>query len=291
MFEGPKSRVLNGDDVGVKINPKFRNAMISPKIKEFLEAGVHFGHQTRRWNPKMKPFIFASRNGIYIIDLSKTLKSLEAAQNKVREVVGRGRSLLFVGTKKQAKTVIEEESKRCNGFFVTERWLGGMLTNFDTIKQSIKKLKNIEKMKEDGSYEQFTKKERAAFDKEADRLQKVLGGIKEMTTLPGLVIVVDAKKEDIAVAEASKLGIPIVGILDTNADPDKIDFPIAANDDAIKSIRILIRELVDAALEARSGLTQQMIESKVDLERGRPQSVYISAEDAEGMAGDKAELA
>ena len=265
--------------------------MLSPKIKEFLEAGVHFGHQTRRWNPKMKPFIFAARNGIYIIDLSKTLKSLEAAQNKVREVVGRGRSLLFVGTKKQAQTVIQEEAKRCNGFYVTERWLGGMLTNFDTIKQSIKKLKNIEKMKEDGSYEKFTKKERASFDKEADRLQKVLGGIKEMTALPGLVIVVDAKKEDIAVAEASKLGIPIVGILDTNADPDKIDFPIAANDDAIKSIRILIRELVDAALEARSGLTQQMIESKVDSERARPQSVYISAEDEAGLAGDKAESA
>ncbi|MGH8015146.1 MAG: 30S ribosomal protein S2 [Candidatus Zixiibacteriota bacterium] len=253
--------------------------MLSPKIKEFLEAGVHFGHQTRRWNPKMKPFIFAARNGIYIIDLSKTLKSLEAAQNKVREVVGRGRTILFVGTKKQAKAVIEEESKRCNGFYVTERWLGGMLTNFDTIKQSIKKLKNIEKMKEDGSYEQFTKKERAAFDKEADRLQKVLGGIKEMNVLPGLVIVVDAKKESIAVAEAHKLGIPIVGILDTNADPDMIDFPIAPNDDAIKSIKILIRELVDASLEARSGLTQQMIEAKLDEDRGRPQAVYTSTEE------------
>lgn len=260
--------------------------MLSPKIKEFLEAGVHFGHQTRRWNPKMKPFIFAARNGIYIIDLSKTLKSLEAAQNKVREVVSRGRSILFVGTKKQAQAVIIEEAKRCNGFFVTERWLGGMLTNFDTIKQSIKKLKNIERMREDGSYEQFTKKERAAFDKEADRLQKVLGGIKEMNVLPGLVIVVDAKKEDIAVAEAAKLGIPIVGILDTNADPDKIDFPIAANDDAIKSIRILIRELVDAALEARSGLTQQMIESKVDQELAKPRTVYVSAEEE---AADKPE--
>lgn len=256
--------------------------MISPKIKEFLEAGVHFGHQTRRWNPKMKPFIFAARNGIYIIDLSKTLKSLEAAQNKVREVVTRGRSILFVGTKKQAQAVVEEEAKRCGGFYVTERWLGGMLTNFDTIKQSIKKLKNIERMREDGTYEQFTKKERAAFDKEAGRLQKVLGGIKEMNVLPGLVIVVDAKKEDIAVAEAAKLGIPIVGILDTNADPDRIDFPIAANDDAIKSIRILIRELVDAALEARSGLTQQMIESKVDEELAHPRAVYVSS-DEEGM--------
>ncbi len=259
--------------------------MISSKIKDLLEAGVHFGHQTRRWNPKMKPFIFAARNGIYIIDLSKTLQSLEAAQNKVREVVSRGRSILFVGTKKQAQAVVMEEARRCNGFFVTERWLGGMLTNFDTIKQSIKKLKNIERMREDGSYEKFTKKERAAFDKEADRLQKVLGGIKEMNVLPGLVIVVDAKKEDIAVAEASKLGIPIIGILDTNADPDKIDFPIAANDDAIKSIRILIHELVDAAMEARSGLTQRMIESKVDEEHSRPRTVYTSTDDEEIVEG------
>jgi len=262
--------------------------MLSPKIKEFLEAGVHFGHQTRRWNPKMKPFIFAARNGIYIIDLSKTLKSLEAAQNKIREVVSRGRTTLFVGTKKQAKAVIEDEAKRCNAFYVTERWLGGMLTNFDTIKQSIKKLKNIERMREDGSYEQFTKKERAAFDKEAERLQKVLGGIKEMNVLPGLVIVIDAKKESIAVAEAHKLGIPIIGILDTNADPDLIDFPIAANDDAIKSIRILVRELVDAALEARSGLTEQMIEKKVDEERATPRAIFTSAVE-EAEANESAE--
>lgn len=254
--------------------------MLSPKIKEFLEAGVHFGHQTRRWNPKMKPFIFAARNGVYIIDLQKTLKSLEAAQNKIREIVGRGRSILFVGTKKQAKAVMEEEAKRCGAFYVTERWLGGMLTNFDTIKQSIKKLKNIERMREDGSYEKFTKKERSQFDKEAARLQKVLGGIKEMNVLPGLVIIVDTKREDIAVAESFILGIPIIGILDTNADPDKIDFPIAANDDAIKSIKILLRELVDSAVEARTGLTERMIETAVDEKRAVPQAVY-STPDAE----------
>jgi small subunit ribosomal protein S2 len=263
--------------------------MLSPKIKEFLEAGVHFGHQTRRWNPKMKPFIFAARNGVYIIDLQKTLKSLEAARSKIREVVSRGRYILFVGTKKQAKAVIEEEARRSGGFYVTERWLGGMLTNFDTIKQSIKKLKNIERMKEDGSIEQFTKKERSQFDKVAERLQKVLGGIKEMNVLPGLVIIVDTKREDIAVAEAAKLGIPIVGILDTNADPDKIDFPIAANDDAIKSIKILLRELVDAAVESRSGLTQQMIETAVDEERSVPQSVYSTPEMEEKTEEDLGE--
>jgi len=266
--------------------------MLSPKIKDFLEAGVHFGHQTRRWNPKMKPFIFAARNGIYIIDLKKTLNSLEVAKTKVREVVSRGRSILFVGTKKQAKVVIVDEAKRCGGFYVTERWLGGMLTNFDTIKQSIKKLKKIEKMKETGEIEQFTKKEQIKFDKQAERLEKVLGGIKDMNVKPGLVIVVDARREQIAVAEASKLGIPIIGILDTNADPDLIDFPIAANDDAIKSIKILIRELVDAALDTSSGLTQGMIESAVDEERGTPQTLYTSSdEDKPAEAGnDKAQL-
>ena len=262
--------------------------MLSPKVKDFLEAGVHFGHQTRRWNPKMKPFIFAARNGIYIIDLKKTLSSLEVAKTKVREVVSRGRSILFVGTKKQAKAVIVEEAKRCGGLYVTERWLGGMLTNFDTIKQSIKKLKNIEKMKETGEIEQFTKKERIKFDKQAERLEKVLCGIQDMNVKPGLVIVVDARRVQIAVAEASKLGIPIIGILDTNADPDLIDFPIAANDDAIESIKILIRELVDAALETRTGLTQGMIESAVDEERETPQSVYISS-DEEASADTKNE--
>jgi len=238
--------------------------MVSPQIKELLEAGVHFGHQTRRWNPKMKPFIFAARNGIYIIDLQKTLNALEKARMKVREVVSRGKSILFVGTKKQAKEVIAEEASRCGGFYVTERWLGGMLTNFDTIKNSIKKLKDIERMKSDGTLEKFTKKERAKFEHEAEKLEKVLGGIKEMNFLPGLVIIVDAKKEKIAVAEASKLMIPIIAIIDTNADPDPIDFPIAANDDAIKSIRVLVRSLVDAAVEAKNSLSQEMIEASTE---------------------------
>jgi small subunit ribosomal protein S2 len=253
--------------------------MLEPKIKEFLEAGVHFGHQTRRWNPKMKPFIFAARNGIYIIDLQKTLNALEKAKLKVREVVSRGRPVLFVGTKKQARVVIHEEAPRCNGFYVTERWLGGMLTNFNTIKNSIKRLKDIERMREDGTFEKFTKKERLMMDGEAERLTKVMGGIKEMNMLPGLVVVVDAKKEKIAVSEAAKLGIPIIGIIDTNADPDPIDFPIAANDDAIKSIRILLRDLVDAAVEAKHSVTQEMVEAAV--EAGRPDNVstYVSAEE------------
>ena len=262
--------------------------MITPRIKEFLEAGVHFGHQTRRWNPKMKPFIFAARNGIYIIDLQKTINALDQAKRKVREVVSGGKSILFVGTKKQAREVILEQAPRCNGFYVTERWLGGMLTNFNTIKNSIKKLKDIERMREDGTWEKFTKKERSLMDNEAGKLNKILIGIKEMNYLPGLVVVVDAKKEKIAVAEAKRLGIPIVAILDTNADPDPIDFPIAANDDAIKSIRILLRELVDAGIEASRSVTPEMMDAAStagDRQRGVPLRTYIS-EEPKGKAQD-----
>jgi small subunit ribosomal protein S2 len=233
--------------------------MISPKMRELLEAGVHFGHQTRRWNPKMKPFIFAARNGVYIIDLQKTINALEQAKKKIAEAIRAGKPVLFVGTKKQSREVILEQAHRCGGFHVTERWLGGMLTNFNTIRNSIKKLKDIERMREDGTINSFTKKERSRFEHEEAKLNKVLAGIKEMNTLPGLVVIVDARKEKIAVAEANKLGIPIIGILDTNADPDPIDFPIAANDDAIKSIRVLIRDLVDAAVEARSGIGIEML--------------------------------
>lgn len=250
--------------------------MISPKIKQFLEAGVHFGHQTRRWNPKMKPFIFAARNGIYIIDLSKTANALEKAQKKVREVVRTGRPILFVGTKKQAREVILDEAPKCNAFYVVERWLGGMLTNFNTIRNSIKRLKEIEQMRETGELESFTKKERAQIESQAEKMQKVFGGIKDMNFLPGLVIVVDAKKEKIAVAEARKLNIPIIGILDTNADPDPIDFPIAANDDAIKSIRVILRDLVDAALEAQLQVTEKDVEASIDAERSEEVTTYVS---------------
>jgi len=237
--------------------------------------------QLRQW----KPFIFAARNGIYIIDLQKTINALDEAKRKVREVVGRGRSILFVGTKKQAKAVIDEEAPKAGAFYVTERWLGGMLTNFDTIKQSIKKLKDIERMREDGTLTKFTKKEAAAFETQAGKLQKVLGGIKDMNVLPGLMVVIDARKEKIAVAEASKLGIPIVGVVDTNADPDLIDFPIAANDDAIRSIKIIVGELVEAMYEAKSGLTQRMIEAAVDEERKVQPTVYTS-EDPETEESD-----
>jgi small subunit ribosomal protein S2 len=257
--------------------------MITPEIKELLEAGVHFGHQTRRWNPKMKPFIFAARNGIYIIDLKKTYNALQQARKKIAEVIQSGKSVLFVGTKKQAKEVIMEQVPRCNGFYVTERWLGGMLTNFNTIKNSIKKLKDIEKMKSDGTLEKFTKKERARFEHQAAKLSKVLDGIKDMNYLPGLLVVVDAKKENIAVAEARKLGIPIIAIIDTNADPDPIDFPIAGNDDAIKSIRVLLSQLVDAAVESGAMVTEKTIEDTVEAERTKPLTTYTTNEPEDGV--------
>jgi small subunit ribosomal protein S2 len=253
--------------------------MISPQVQELLEAGVHFGHQTRRWNPKMKPFIFAARNGIYIIDLQKTVNSLEQAKLKIKEVISRGKTILFVGTKKQAKGVLKEEAIRCDSFYVTERWLGGMLTNFNTIKESIKKLKDIERMREDGILDKFTKKEKSGIENHEAKLNKVLGGIKNMNFLPGLMIVVDAKKEKIAVAEASKLKIPIIGIIDTNADPDPIDFPIAGNDDAIKSIRVLVKQMVDVAVETKHGVSQQMIEAAVEKDRVVPVSTYTTASD------------
>jgi small subunit ribosomal protein S2 len=221
-------------------------------IRDLLEAGVHFGHQTRRWNPKMKRFIFAEKNGVYIIDLNKTLTSLKTACQKAREVISKNQPILFVGTKKQAQDVIKAEAVRCQQFHVTDRWLGGMMTNFPTIRKSIKRLKDIERMQEDGTFEKLTKKEISGLNKEKEKLDKVLGGIREMNRLPGLLFIVDCKKERIAVLEAKKLGIPIIGIVDTNSDPDLIDFPIAGNDDAIKSIRVITRQVVDSAIDARS---------------------------------------
>lgn len=220
-------------------------------IKDLLEAGVHFGHQTKRWNPKMKGFIFTDRNGIYIIDLQKTLICLERACEKVKEVVGRGGEVIFAGTKKQAKEVIKEEAKRCGMPFVTERWLGGMLTNFPTIRLNIKRLKNLEKMKEDGTHQKLTKKEVLRLERLREKLEKAIGGIKEVNRLPGLIYVVDSKKERIAVAEANKLKIPVAAIIDTNSDPDPIDFPIAGNDDAIKAIKVITREIANAVLETQ----------------------------------------
>jgi small subunit ribosomal protein S2 len=233
----------------------------------------------------MRPFIFTARNGIYIIDLNKTLEAINQACRKVREIIGRGQSILFVGTKKQAKDVIKDEAIRCGQYYVTERWLGGMLTNFATIKASIKKLKDMERMKEEGGLEKFKKKEQIQFDHQIEKLQKVLGGIKDMNFLPGLVFVVDAKKEKIAVAEAAKLGIPIIGIIDTNADPDPIDFPIAANDDAIKSIRVITKKIGDAIIGAAQSITKEEMMVAASEKNAAHLTAYVSP-DNDGREGE-----
>ncbi|MGZ3288266.1 MAG: 30S ribosomal protein S2 [Xanthobacteraceae bacterium] len=219
-------------------------------MKQLLEAGVHFGHQTKRWNPKMKPYIFGARNGIYIIDLQKTVALARAAFRFVADVTARGSSVLFVGTKKQAQDVIREEASRATQFFVTSRWLGGTLTNFRTIKQGIDRLKTLEKMAEDGTYDRLPKKEVASLDREREKLERNLGGVKDMSRLPGCVFVIDPKKEHIAVHEASRLGIPVIGVVDTHCDPDGIDFVIPGNDDAIRSIKLFTSKIADAAVAA-----------------------------------------
>ena len=220
-------------------------------MKELLEAGVHFGHQTRRWNPKMKKYIFVERSGIYIIDLQKTLVCLEEALNAVAALAAKSKTILFVGTKKQAKDAIEEEAQRCGMYYVTERWLGGMLTNFRTIKSNIGRLKELEAMSEDGRMDQLSKKEASRLQKEKQKLQKIFTGIKQMDSLPDMLFVIDAKKERIAVAEGRRLGIPIVAVVDTNSDPDLIDYPIPGNDDAIRAIRLFARLVSDAVVESR----------------------------------------
>jgi len=219
------------------------------ELEALLHAGAHFGHITRRWNPKMKPYIFMERNGIHIIDLKKTQEMLESACNAVANIVSQNRKPLFVATKQQAKDVVKEEANRCSAFYVTERWLGGMLTNFTTIRKSVKRLTNIDKMESDGTFEKIVKKERLFLDRERQKLQNVLSGVVEMSRLPGLVFVVDVKKEAIAVKEAHRLGIPVVAIVDTNVDPDLIDFPIPANDDALKSVQCITKAIADAVLE------------------------------------------
>ncbi len=234
--------------------------MSAVDMKDLLEAGVHFGHQTRRWNPKMKRFIFDAKNGIYLIDLEKTVSTLAKAREVVRQSAAAGGSLLFVGTKKQAKEVIEREAAKAGAFYVTERWLGGMLTNFSTIKQSIKRLKDIERMQQDGTFEKITKKERLELLREAEKLLKVLGGIREMNRIPHLVYVVDTKKEKIAVAEANKLGIPVIAIVDTNSDPDVITYPIPGNDDSLRAIALITKELADGAVEGRMALKDKQDE-------------------------------
>ena len=222
-------------------------------MKQLLEAGVHFGHQTRRWNPKMAPYIFTERNGIYIIDLQKTVKKVDEAYNFVREVAGEGKSILFVGTKKQAQEAVKEEALRCDMFYVNERWLGGMLTNFQTIQKRINRLRELEKMEAENVFDVLPKKEVILLRQEMTKLQKFLGGIKDMQKLPGALFIIDPRKERIAVAEAKKLGIPIVAIVDTNCDPDEIDHVIPGNDDAIRAVKLLTGKMADAVIEGRQG--------------------------------------
>jgi small subunit ribosomal protein S2 len=230
-------------------------------MKNLLESGVHFGHQVKRWDPRMKKFIFAERNGIHIIDLQKTIQAIKDAYEAVQKVVSSGKTVLFVGTKKQAQTAIQKESERCEQFYVNNRWLGGMLTNFSTIKRSIQRLKKIERMEVDGTFESLTKKEVASLQKEKTKLEKNLGGIKEMKDLPGILFVVDTRKEAIAVAEAQRLGIPIVAVVDTNCNPEGITYPIPGNDDAIRSISLFTQIIANAVVEAGASEGLKIIES------------------------------
>jgi len=231
-------------------------------MKELLEAGVHFGHQIKRWNPKMKNFIFGQRNGIHIIDLQKTLKMIITAFNFVKETAANGESVLFVGTKKQAQESIFLEATRSGAFYINQRWLGGMLTNFVTIKKSIEKLKKIERMKEDGTYNLLTKKEVSKLEKERLKLEKNLGGIKEMSALPGAIFVVDPKKEKISVAEARKLSIPVVAIVDSNCNPDEVDYIIPGNDDAIRAIKLITSIVATAIVEGKEVLNKELAEQE-----------------------------
>ena len=222
-------------------------------MKQLLEAGVHFGHQTRRWNPKMAPYIFTERNGIYIIDLSKTVHKMDDAYEFVKSVAAEGKPVLFVGTKKQAQAAIKDEAERCGMFYVNERWLGGMLTNFRTIQSRIKKMKEIETMEEDGTFDRLPKKEVINLRKELDKLHKNLNGIRDMKRLPDVIFIVDPKKEKICVNEAHSLGIELIGICDTNCDPDELDFVIPGNDDAIRAVRLIVSKMADAVIEAKQG--------------------------------------
>jgi len=229
-------------------------------MKQLLESGVHFGHQTRRWNPKMKPYIFGARNGIHIIDLQKTVRLIKIAYDFIVRTVSEGYPVLMVGTKKQAHESVVEESERCGMFFVVNRWLGGTLTNFQTIKKSISRLKELERMNEDGSINRYTKKEILRMNKEMEKLEKNLGGIKNLDELPGVLFVVDPKREKIAVKEAKKLGIPVVAIADSNCDPDEIDFLIPGNDDAIRAIRLICSKIADACIEGHNLAEQRLRE-------------------------------
>ena len=222
-------------------------------MKQLLEAGVHFGHQTRRWDPRMAPYIFTARNGIYIIDLQKTTKKIDEAYAVLKSIIDEGKTVIFVGTKKQAQECVREEAERCGMYYVNNRWLGGMLTNFETIRSRVERLKEIEKMAEDGTFDVLPKKEVIELKKEADKLEKNLGGIRDMTELPGAMFVVDPKKERIAILEARKLGIPVIGLVDTNCNPEDVDYVIPGNDDAIRAIKLIIEAMANAVIESKQG--------------------------------------
>lgn len=244
--------------------------MARVELSALLEAGAHFGHLTRRWNPKMKPYIFMERNGVHILDLKKTQTQIDDAANAIGNVIAEGKRVLFVGTKKQAKEVLEAEAKRCGQFYLTDRWLGGALTNFTTIRKSVKRLTNIEKMETDGTFDKITKKETLFLTREKEKLQKSLSGVVDMTRLPGALFIVDVKKETIAVSEANRLGIPVFAIVDTNCDPDNIDYVIPANDDSLKSIQLISKIIADAILEGKE--RQVAVEQEVEEVEKKEQS-------------------
>jgi small subunit ribosomal protein S2 len=263
--------------------------MSTVELTHLIEAGAHFGHLTRRWNPKMKPFIFMEKNGIHIIDLKKSLGLLNKAYHEMAELVSQGGSILFVGTKKQAKGVIESEAKRCGMNWVSERWLGGMLTNFSTIRKSVKRLQNIEKQETDGTFDKITKKERLFLSRERDKLKKILEGVESMSKLPGAIFVVDIKKEDIAVKEAKRLNIPVFAIVDTNCDPDDINYIIPANDDAVKTIELIVKHMADAVIEGQAKFKERKAEEVAERERARKE-YHEEAEPAEDKKVSKKHL-
>ncbi|MCR4409432.1 MAG: 30S ribosomal protein S2 [Candidatus Saccharicenans sp.] len=252
--------------------------MVSVTMKELLEAGVHFGHQTRRWNPKMKEYIFGQRNGIYIIDLQKTIKSFKEALQFVKSVAESGRQILFVGTKKQAQDIIRDYALKCESSYVNQRWLGGLLTNFKVIRNSVEKLVEMEEMREDGRWELLSKKEQSRKEKVFRKLQKNLGGLKTLTELPGAVFIIDSSKEEIAIAEARKMKIPIVAVVDTNGDPEDIDYPIPGNDDAVRAIELFASKVAEAIIEGKKArLAQGMMEEKKEEAAAETQPVEAEA--------------
>ena len=258
MVPKPETRTVSEKIKHAEVQNQMEERNMSViSMKQLLEAGVHFGHQTRRWNPKMAPYIYTERNGIYIIDLQKSVGMVDDAYNAVSDIAAEGGTILFVGTKKQAQDAIRTEAERCGMFYVNERWLGGMLTNFKTIQSRVKRLKEIEAMSEDGTFDVLPKKEVIALKKEWAKLEKNLGGIKEMKRLPDAIFVVDPKKERICVQEAHTLGIPLIGICDTNCDPEELDYVIPGNDDAIRAVKLIVSKMADAVIEANQGATDE----------------------------------